>query len=65
MALGGERETERENKGRGVRKREIERERDIETGKDMHSIIVSTSYGDPGARYFHGILVEKYIHFII
>lgn len=53
----GEREIERD--------RERERERDIETGKDMHSIIVSTGYIDPGAQYFHGILVEKYIDFIM
>lgn len=44
---------------------ERERERDIETGKDMHSIIVSTCYGDPGAQYFQGIFVEKYIYSII
>lgn len=41
------------------RERKRKREKDIETGKDMHSIIVSTGYSDPGAWYFHGILVEK------
>lgn len=60
---------EREYEGKRERDRETEqeseRERDIETGKDMHSIIVSTCYGDPGAQYFQGIFVEKYIYFII
>ena len=45
-----DRKTERGRDREGEREIERESERDIETGKDMHSIIVSTGYSDPGAQ---------------
>lgn len=61
VALGElyrKRERQRERNGRRGRKRE-----DIESGKDMHSIIESTNCGGPSA-WSSGSL-EKSIHFII